>query len=126
MLKTRTDEQLRDSVNLSSSLSRGLSPITPFRDAPDRFQWKWVNLENPSIANLTRSLSSSEDFSNIPHILQATKVGDIQTVHRILNQDGEYNSFRIQNHFDKLVPFLDSTYLYSIVIIFVITFSVVT
>jgi hypothetical protein len=37
--------------NLLVLTARGLSPMTPFVDAPDKFQWKWINLD--SMKNMT-------------------------------------------------------------------------
>lgn len=59
---------------LSQSL-RGLSPMTPFRDQPDKFQWKWTNLESPKTTN-TLPVDLRKKCSTLPVVILAAKQGD--------------------------------------------------
>ena len=53
---------------------RGLSPMTPFKDAPDKFQWRWLNLDNPKVANQIPA-DVSQDISRLPEVILAAKEG---------------------------------------------------
>ncbi|CAD5120999.1 DgyrCDS9543 [Dimorphilus gyrociliatus] len=83
--KFQTHEKGGGTSALSTSI-RGLSPMTPFRDAPDKFQWKWINRENPKSLNET-STSLNQSLSMLPSIIQAAKEGDNSSIIDIIDKD---------------------------------------
>lgn len=59
--------------------------MTPFVDAPDKFQWKWINLDN--IRNMAGvSTEESMNLTVLPPLIDATKRGDIGTVQDLLHE----------------------------------------
>ena len=79
-LQSRLQDNKNNSQLLRSSL-RGLSPMTPFRDAPDKFQSKWIDLDNP---RLSMTSENGMTLANLPLIIQAAKAGDNQLVQEIV------------------------------------------
>lgn len=73
---------------LSRSL-RGMSPLTPFRDAPDKFIWKWVDLENVRAVGATLPARLDKEETTIPSVIRATRQGDsnllLQLIERGMN-----------------------------------------
>ena len=53
---------------------RGLSPMTPFKDAPDKFQWKWINLDTVKLSGTLPA--DVKDMGVLPKVIQAAKIGD--------------------------------------------------
>ncbi|XP_071946311.1 uncharacterized protein [Antedon mediterranea] len=81
----RTQER-QSGVKLRSSvsISRGLSPLTPYQDIPDHFQWKWVDLDSQK--GLSKSLPS-DGIQTVPLILQAAKEGDETLITQLIEKD---------------------------------------
>lgn len=72
-LQTRSHE--KNAEKTLSLSARGFSPMTPFVDAPDKFQWKWVNLDN--LKNLQGVMTDeSMNITTLPHIMHAVKQKD--------------------------------------------------
>lgn len=72
-LQTRSHE--KNAEKTLSLTARGFSPMTPFVDAPDKFQWKWVNLDN--LKNLQGIMTDeSMNITTLPHIMHAVKQKD--------------------------------------------------
>lgn len=83
MLQHRSQDKNLTTLSLSA---RGLSPMTPFVDAPDKFQWKWINLD--SIKNMTGIMTEeSMNITMLPPLIHATKHGDYNTVRELLVED---------------------------------------
>ena len=82
------DKQNNGNHILTQSL-RGLSPMTPFRDTPDKFQWKWINLDNPKLAN-TLPTDYNKEFSNLPQIILSAKIGDNNLLMQYIER-GQHN-----------------------------------
>ena len=74
-LQNHSQERNGTSPALSQSL-RGLSPMTPFKDQPDKFQWKWVNLEKPKLSGGTLPADLNKEMSSLPMVILAAKQGD--------------------------------------------------
>lgn len=86
MLQHRSQDK---NVTTLSLTARGLSPMTPFVDAPDKFQWKWINLDH--IRNMAGvSTEESMNLTVLPPLIDATKRGDIEAVQDLL-QEGTCN-----------------------------------
>lgn len=84
VLQTRNQEK-HLATNLSLT-ARGLSPMTPFVDAPDKFQYKWINLDS---ARLKASMALDESMAIIvlPPIIQAAKEGNIELITELISAD---------------------------------------
>lgn len=80
------------SINVSGSgfLSRslrGMSPMTPFRDAPDKFIWKWVDLENVRSVGATLPARLDKEESAVPSVIRAAKQGDNNLLLQLTEKD---------------------------------------
>ncbi|CAH1802034.1 unnamed protein product [Owenia fusiformis] len=75
-------------MNLSASL-RGLSPMTPFRDAPSKFQWRWMSLESQKIATGSLPIDGGKNLMTLPLIIQAAKEGDDELIIQLVEKDGD-------------------------------------
>ncbi|XP_033627475.1 ankycorbin-like isoform X2 [Asterias rubens] len=76
----------KDECVLSSSLPRGMSPVTPHPDVPDRFYWKWLNVDN--CKSLRASLPiDGQETSSLSLILQASKEGDHELIQHLLQKE---------------------------------------
>ena len=69
---------------LAQSL-RGLSPMTPFKDAPDKFQWRWLNLDNPKIAKELPA-DVNKDIAKLPQLIQVAKDGNDSEIMRLIDK----------------------------------------
>ena len=77
--------------NIATSLSltaRGLSPMTPFVDAPDKFQYKWINLDSFRL-KASMGMDDSLNVIQLPPIIQAAKSGSVDEIAQLIN-DGKY------------------------------------
>ena len=79
--------QSRDKNNdpLQWTIDHSLSPLTPFREAPDKFEWDWINVDSPKVRQ-SLSKSSIENFRILPQIITAIKDGDLNTVRQLVKQ----------------------------------------
>lgn len=79
--------RMAGSGTFSVASVRGLSPMTPFRDAPDKFIWRWVNLE--SHHSMSRSLPHGLENGNgciVPLMHQAAKSCDLDTMGELFSK----------------------------------------
>lgn len=77
VLQTRNQEK-HLATNLSLT-ARGLSPMTPFVDAPDKFQYKWINLDSARL-KASMALDESMAITVLPSIIQAAKEGNTDLI----------------------------------------------
>jgi inversin len=90
-LQTRSHE--KNAEKTLSLSARGFSPMTPFVDAPDKFQWKWVNLDN--LKNLQGIMTDeSMNITSLPPIMQAVKQKDSDLLMELV-QDGMYEYYLV-------------------------------
>ena len=61
--------------NILSQSLRGLSPMTPFKDAPDKFQWKWLRLDSERLGG-TLPVDLDKSFMTLPMVIQAARDGN--------------------------------------------------
>ena len=61
--------------NILSQSLRGLSPMTPFKDAPDKFQWKWIRLDSPRLGG-TLPADLDKSLLTLPMVIQAAQDGN--------------------------------------------------
>lgn len=64
---------------------RGLSPMTPFKDAPDKFQWKWFNLDSQKVAN-NLPADVHKELSLLPDIILAAKQGNDSQIMELIER----------------------------------------
>jgi hypothetical protein len=79
--------QSRDKNNdpLQWTIDHSLSPLTPFREAPDKFDWEWINVDSQKVRQ-SLPKGSVENFRTLPQIITAIKDGDFNTVKQIVKQ----------------------------------------
>ena len=79
-------KSLEKNVQHSLSLSaRGLSPMTPFVDAPDKFRWRWVNLDNARLPS-NMSVTDSINLTTLPPMIRAVKAGNVKIMQELIRQ----------------------------------------
>ncbi|KAL3856149.1 hypothetical protein ACJMK2_010937 [Sinanodonta woodiana] len=86
MLQNRTQEKIH--VQTLSLHARGLSPMTPFVDAPDKFQWRWINLDSSRLLASMGAADESINITTLPSIIQAAKQGNVDLITELIHQDG--------------------------------------
>lgn len=75
----------QDPGHLLATSVRGLSPMTPFKDAPDKFVWRWVNLDNPrTLGTLPADLHN--DTTVLPMVVGAAKQGHNDMLMQIIER----------------------------------------
>jgi ankyrin repeat protein len=86
--------QTRDKVNdpLQWTIDHSLSPLTPFREAPDKFDWEWINVDSQKVRqslNLSKASSSSsiENYRTVPQIINVIKDGNIEQLKQIIKAE---------------------------------------
>ncbi len=90
--------QNRDKNNdpLQWNIDHSLSPLTPFKEAPDKFEWEWINADSQKVRNFQNAKSSIDNFKVMPQILVAVKEGDLNTIKQIVKQDPQaVNSYDV-------------------------------
>lgn len=57
---------------------RGLSPMTPFKDAPDKFVWRWIDLEsnNNRTGGATLPARLDKEANSVPTVMRAVRQSD--------------------------------------------------
>ena len=85
--------QSRDKNNdpLQWTIDHSLSPLTPFREAPDKFDWEWINVESQKVRQ-SLPKGSIDNFRVLPQIISAIKEGDFNSVKQIVKQGKEKNT----------------------------------
>ncbi len=88
------DLQKRDKENdpLQWTIDHSLSPLTPFKEAPDKFDWQWVNFESAK-ARQSSIRTKSDPLTSLPSIIVAIRDGDISTVKQLI-KEGLINSLQ--------------------------------
>ncbi|XP_041378911.1 uncharacterized protein LOC121391294 isoform X2 [Gigantopelta aegis] len=85
-LQSRSQEK---NCQATLQFARGLSPLTPFVDTPDKFQWKWINLDMLGRFATNMSGADSINFVTLPNVIEAAKNGTIEELENIIAQDPE-------------------------------------
>ncbi|GFR92060.1 ankyrin repeat domain-containing protein 55 [Elysia marginata] len=84
LIQNRSQEKCANTLSLTQ---RGLSPMTPFVDAPDKFIWRWLNLDNAKLPS-SMGLGDSLSIVVLPPIITAAKAGDVELASELIHQDG--------------------------------------
>jgi hypothetical protein len=71
---------------LQWTIERGLSPLTPFREAPDKFEWPWIDVESNKVKQ-TIPKHSLNNFVSLSPIIVAVREGDLRYVKELLNSE---------------------------------------
>jgi hypothetical protein len=80
--------QNRDKNNdpLQWNIDHSLSPLTPFKEAPDKFEWEWINADSQKLRNSLSKTLTIEYSKTLPQIILAIKDGDLTTIKQIVKQ----------------------------------------
>ena len=80
--------QNRDKNNdpLQWNIDHSLSPLTPFKEAPDKFEWDWLSVDSQR-ARQSLQKASIDNFKSLPQILGAIKDDDLALVKQIVKED---------------------------------------
>lgn len=75
---------------------RLLSPMTPFKDAPDKFLWRWIDMEairngaaggsGSSGGGVTLPARLDKEASNVPAVLRAARQSDNTVLVQLLER----------------------------------------
>jgi hypothetical protein len=74
----------KNTENVQWTIDHSLSPLTPFREAPDKFEWDWINAESQKV-RLTIS-KTIDNFKTLPEIIVSIRDGDFETIKKIVKQ----------------------------------------
>ncbi|KAK3082955.1 hypothetical protein FSP39_010024 [Pinctada imbricata] len=85
LLQTRSHEKNTEKTLTLSA--RGWSPLTPFVDAPDKFQWKWINLDSMKSLQGIVNTEESMNITTLPPIMQAVKHGNADLLMQLVQED---------------------------------------
>jgi hypothetical protein len=82
------DLQKRDKENdpLQWTIDHSLSPLTPFKDAPDKFDWQWVNIDSTKARQSLTRTTKLDSFTSLPSIIVAIREGDIGLVKQLVKE----------------------------------------
>jgi len=97
VLRSRTQQQQQQQLgeNILTQSLRGLSPMTPFRDTPDRFVWRWIDVDATKDGSSIRTSTTlparldKESFS-VPAVIQAARKSDNSTLVQLIER-GNFN-----------------------------------
>jgi hypothetical protein len=87
----------RNNETLQWTIDHSLSPLTPFREAPDKFEWEWINVESSKLRSSFVKLSMSENFKSLPPIIKSIKEGDLKAVARLVKEGWLNNKILLFN-----------------------------
>jgi hypothetical protein len=65
--------------------------MTPFVDAPDKFRWRWVNLDNIRLPT-NMSMTDSINLANLPPMIIAVKTGNVKSIQELIRSGEITNS----------------------------------
>lgn len=74
----------KNTENVQWTIDHSLSPLTPFREAPDKFEWDWINAESQKV-RLTIS-KTIDNFKTLPEIIVSIRDGNFETIKKIVKQ----------------------------------------
>lgn len=73
-------------TSLQWTIDHSLSPLTPFREAPDKFEWEWINVESQKVRASIPKLAT-DSYKTLPPIINAIKDGDLDTVRNLTRSE---------------------------------------
>ncbi len=69
------------------SIDHSLSPLTPFKEAPDKFEWEWLNADSGKLRqSLPAGIVSSKSLI-LPQVLTAIRDGDLTSLKQIIKSE---------------------------------------
>jgi hypothetical protein len=87
----------KNTDSLQWTIDHSLSPLTPFREAPDKFEWEWINVDSQKVRQSLPKYSI-DNFKTLPQIIVAVKDGDLNLVKKLV-KEGFY--FRLFDYFQS-------------------------
>ncbi len=96
------DLQKRDKESdpLQWTIDHSLSPLTPFKEAPDKFDWQWINADSTKARqSLTRT--KTDLLTSLPSLIVAIRDGDISTVKQLVKEGIKRGRDRFSRFFFK-------------------------
>uniref|UniRef100_A0A1I8GRB2 ANK_REP_REGION domain-containing protein n=1 Tax=Macrostomum lignano TaxID=282301 RepID=A0A1I8GRB2_9PLAT len=88
-MRRRVETRGRETPSLQSGASsaRGLqSPMTPFSDSPDKFQWRWPEVDSRRFGNVAATQDSGMQ-SGAPLSVTVSRNGDLETLKTLFKKD---------------------------------------
>ncbi len=77
---------LDKSISLTSSLTGGTSPVSPFIAPLDKFGWRWLSLD---VNKLSASFGHGDKTNYLPEIFYAVKDCDLEKLKEMIEK-GKY------------------------------------
>lgn len=68
------------------TIDHSLSPLTPFREAPDKFEWDWISVDSQRVRQSLSKAASVDNIKQLPPIILAIRDGDFESVKQIVKQ----------------------------------------
>ncbi len=75
----------KNTDSLQWTIDHSLSPLTPFREAPDKFEWEWINVDSQKVRQSLPKFSI-DTFKTLPQIILAIKDGDLSLVKKLVKE----------------------------------------
>jgi len=98
MLRSRMQQQQQQQEeveNIVTQSLRGLSPMTPFRDAPNQFVWRWLDVDATKDVSSIRTSTTlparlDSEAVSVPAIIQAARNSDNNALVQLIDR-GNFN-----------------------------------
>lgn len=86
ILQVRDRAAVADSVQWT--IDHSLSPLTPFREASDKFEWEWISVDSQKVRqSFSLKAFSADSLKTLPNIIVAICDGDMNTIKNIVKQE---------------------------------------
>jgi hypothetical protein len=84
----------KNNDNLQWTIDHSLSPLTPFREAPDKFEWDWVSVESQKSRQATTNVAAAAKSSaSLPQMIAYIRDGDLEACQELAKKGD--SSFRL-------------------------------
>ena len=99
-LRSHSHHQQQQDESILTQPVRGLSPMTPFRDAPDQFLWRWVDVDASSggcnvRTSVTLPAQLDKEAVSVPAVVRAARNSDNNSLVQLI----EHGNFCGYCHF---------------------------
>lgn len=79
------DRNTTDSVQWT--IDHSLSPLTPFREASDKFEWDWIGVDSQKVRQSLSKATSVDNVKQLPQIICSIRDGDFESIKSMVKQD---------------------------------------